>query len=43
MSDNFDPSIPYSTLPLEEIEEMFSGDDFGKIKMIDSSMKKRKK
>ena len=35
MSDSFDPSIPYSVLPLEEIKEMFAGDDFGKIRFID--------
>lgn len=45
MNDSFDPSIPYATLPLEEIEEMFDGEDFGKIKMIDEQeeLKKLKK
>lgn len=37
MADTFDPSIPYSILPLEEIQEMFSGDDFGKIRFIDEN------
>lgn len=40
MADNFDPSIPYSVLPLEEIKEMFAGDDFGKIRFIDEKGKK---
>ena len=43
MSDDFDPSIPYATLPLEEIEEMFGSDDFGKIRMIDEAEEKKKK
>ena len=43
MSDTFDPSIPYSILPLEEINEMFSGDDFGKIRFIDENAKDKKK
>lgn len=42
MHDSFDPTIPYSVLPLEEIEEMFSGDDFGKIKVIEAKDKKKK-
>lgn len=43
IADSFDPSIPYSVLPLEEIEEMFEGDDFGKIKFIEEKNKKKKK
>ena len=43
MNDSFDPSIPYATLPLEEIKEMFAGEDFGKIRMIDESYNKKKK
>jgi HD-GYP domain-containing protein (c-di-GMP phosphodiesterase class II) len=43
MNDSFDPSIPYATLPLEEIEEMFAGDDFGKIRMIDKNENESKK
>ncbi|MBI99685.1 MAG: hypothetical protein CME67_00520 [Halobacteriovoraceae bacterium] len=34
MSDAFDPSIPYEVLPIEEIEEMFTNEDFGKIRVI---------
>jgi len=43
MSDKFDPSIPYSVLPLEEIKEMFAGDDFGKIRFIDEKEKEKEK
>ncbi len=43
MADNFDPSIPYAVLPLEEIENMFNDDDFGKIRMIDEKGKRVKK
>lgn len=35
MADHFDPSIPYAVLPLEEIEQMFAEEDFGKIKILD--------
>jgi HD-GYP domain-containing protein (c-di-GMP phosphodiesterase class II) len=41
MADQFDPSIPYEELPLEEIEEMFSEEDFGKIRFIDENNKKQ--
>jgi HD-GYP domain-containing protein (c-di-GMP phosphodiesterase class II) len=43
MNESFDPSIPYATLPLEEIKEMFAGDDFGKIRMIDKAENIKKK
>ena len=41
MSDEFDPSIPYAVLPLEEVEEMFTDDDFGKIRIIDEKTNKK--
>lgn len=41
MSDAFDPSIPYSVLPLEEVEEMFTDEDFGKIRFIDDQDKNK--
>jgi len=43
MSDDFDPSIPWAELPLEEVEEMFTDEDFGKIRFIDEQSKKKKK
>lgn len=43
MDDAFDPAIPYHTFPVAEIEEMFSGADFGKIKMLDVNNKKGRK
>jgi len=42
IADSFDPSIPYAILPLEEIEDMFKGEDFGKIRMLDDDMKEKK-
>ena len=41
MSDDFDPTIPYGVLPLEEVEEMFTDEDFGKIRFIDEKNKKK--
>lgn len=43
LAESFDPSIPYANLPLEEIKELFKGEDFGKIKMIEDIQKKKKK
>jgi HD-GYP domain-containing protein (c-di-GMP phosphodiesterase class II) len=43
IADDFDPCMPHSVIPLEEIEEMFAEEDFGKIRMIDDSIKKKKK
>lgn len=40
IADEFDPSIPYAVLPLEEINEMFTDEDFGKIRFIDEQDKK---
>ncbi len=42
IADSFDPSIPHATLPLEEVKEMFAGEDFGKIRLIDENSKKKK-
>lgn len=41
IADNFDPCMPYSVLPLEEVKEMFEGEDFGKIRMVDSDEEKK--
>ena len=43
ISDDFDPCMPHSVLPIEEIKEMFSGDDFGKIRFLDEKEAKKKK
>lgn len=42
LSDTFDPTIPYATLPLEEIKKFEKEMDFGKIKVVDSGIKKKK-
>lgn len=41
MADSFDPTLPYETLPLEEVKEMFKGEDFGKIRVIEEKNKKK--
>lgn len=41
LADHFDPTIPYETIPLEEIKEMFSSEDFGKIRLIEENKKKK--
>ena len=33
LSDGFDPTLPYEKLPLEEVQELFEEEDFGKIKI----------
>ena len=43
ISDDFDPCMPHNELPLEEVKEMFKGDDFGKIRVIGDKDKKEKK
>ncbi len=43
MADSFDPTIPYAHLPLEEVEQMFEGDDFGKIRLLDKENEQKKK
>jgi HD-GYP domain-containing protein (c-di-GMP phosphodiesterase class II) len=40
IADNFDPCLPHSVLPLEDIKEMFEDEDFGKIRMVESDEKK---
>ncbi len=40
LSDKFDPTIPYATLPIEEIKKLEKEMDFGKIKVLDSGKKK---
>ncbi len=42
ISDDFDPCMPHSILPLEEIKIMLEEEDFGKIRMIDEKNKKKK-
>lgn len=42
LSDSFDPTLPYATLPLEEIQKFEKEMDFGKIKVVDNSLKKKK-
>lgn len=39
--DTFDPTLPYAKLPLEEIKRFEKEMDFGKIKVVDNSSKKK--
>lgn len=39
LADSFDPTLPYENLPLEEVEEMFTDADFGKIRVIEEKEK----
>jgi HD-GYP domain-containing protein (c-di-GMP phosphodiesterase class II) len=41
LSDSFDPTLPYAKLPLEEVKRMDKEADFGKIKFVDASKKKK--
>jgi HD-GYP domain-containing protein (c-di-GMP phosphodiesterase class II) len=41
LSDKFDPTIPYATLPVEEIRKFEKEMDFGKIKIVDPVSKKK--
>ena len=41
IADNFDPCMPHSVLPLEDIKEMFEEEDFGKIRMVEKDEKKK--
>lgn len=43
MADSFDPSIPYETLPVEEVKKMFGEKDFGKIRVIEDKNKNKDK
>jgi HD-GYP domain-containing protein (c-di-GMP phosphodiesterase class II) len=40
--DNFDPTLPYASLPIEEVKHFGKELDFGKIKVLDSGNKKKK-
>ncbi len=42
LSDKFDPTLPYAKLPLEEIKKFEKEMDFGKIKIVDPALKKKK-
>lgn len=41
LSDSFDPTIPYAKLPIEEIRKFEKEMDFGKIKVVDPTPKKK--
>lgn len=43
LADSFDPTIPYETIPLEEVKVMFAEEDFGKIRLADGADKDLKK
>jgi len=43
LSDSFDPTLPYSTLPLEEVRSFEKGLNFGKIKVMEPKPKKQTK
>lgn len=42
LADSFDPTLPYATLPIEEIRKFEKEMDFGKIKVVDTDKKKEK-
>ena len=41
LSDAFDPTLPYAVLPIEEIKKFQKEMDFGKIKVVDPTVKKK--
>lgn len=41
LSDSFDPTLPYAKLPLEEAKKFEKEMDFGKIKVVETSQKKK--
>jgi HD-GYP domain-containing protein (c-di-GMP phosphodiesterase class II) len=41
LADSFDPTLPYEKLPLEEVSSHQKEIDFGKIKIIDSGIRKK--
>jgi ATP:corrinoid adenosyltransferase len=41
--DNFDPTIPFASLPVKEVKQFEKELHFGKIKVLDTAEKKRKK
>jgi HD-GYP domain-containing protein (c-di-GMP phosphodiesterase class II) len=42
MADHFDPTLPYAILPIEEVKKFEKELDFGKIKVVDNTSKKKK-
>lgn len=42
LSDSFDPTLPYAKLPLEELRKFSKEMDYGKIKVVDPDLKKKK-
>lgn len=42
LADSFDPTLPYATLPLEDLKKFEKEMDFGKIKVVDTNKKKEK-
>lgn len=42
LSDKFDPTIPFEEIPLEELDQIFEKEDFGKIKVLDGDDKENK-
>ncbi len=43
LSDSFDPTLPYAQFPIEEIRQFEKEMSFGKIKILDQSVKKDQK
>jgi HD-GYP domain-containing protein (c-di-GMP phosphodiesterase class II) len=43
LSDSFDPTLPYAVLPIEEVKKLEKELGFGKIKVVDSATKQKKK
>ena len=41
LSDEFDPTLPYAVLPIEEIKQFKKEMDFGKIKVVDPTARKK--
>lgn len=41
LADSFDPTLPYAKLPIEEIKKFEKEMDFGKIKVVDPTAKKK--
>lgn len=41
LSDAFDPTLPYAVLPIEEIKQFKKEMDFGKIKVVDPTPRKK--
>lgn len=39
--DSFDPTLPYATLPMEEVKRFEKEMDFGKIKVVDPNSRKK--